>query len=65
MKVSLLFTKFTNLRENNSRMLRIKKVKFYMNPDIWEDFQTFISVALIPWNATDIKDRVKIRSNKF
>ena len=51
-------------------MLRIKKVKFsgycfYMNPDIWEDFQTFISVPLIPWNAMDIKDRVKIRSNKF
>ena len=44
--MSLLFKKFTN-----SRIHRIKKAKFsgyffYMNRNIWEDFQMCISVPL-------------------
>ena len=45
LKISLLFKKLTNLDTyNNSRILRIKNAKFsgycfYMNTNIYEDFQ--------------------------
>ena len=51
LKSSLLFRKTTTSRVNNSRILRIKNAKFsgycfYMNLNIWWDFQICISVPL-------------------
>ena len=51
LKISLLFKKNKILRVNNSRILTIKNAKFsgyhfYMNLNIWEVFQSRISVPL-------------------
>ena len=51
LRISLLFKKIQTLRENNSRILRIQNAKFlgshfYMNTNIWGDFQICISVPL-------------------
>ena len=51
LKISLIFKKFTNLRANNLRILRIKNAKlsgycFYMNANIYRDLQICISVPL-------------------
>ena len=51
LKISRLFKKFTNFTANNSRIRRIKNAKlseycFYMNTDIYGDFQICISVPL-------------------
>ena len=51
LKISLLFIKIQTLRVNNSRILTIKNAKFsgcyfYMNPNIWGEFQICISVPL-------------------
>ena len=51
LKVSLLFNKFTNFMKNNSRILKIKNVKFsgycfYMDTCIERDFKICISVPL-------------------
>ena len=50
--ISLLFKKFTNFTENNSRILRNENAKFsgyciYINTGIYGDFQICISVSLI------------------
>ena len=52
LKSSLLFKKIQTLRVNNSWILRILNAKFsgyyfYMNINIWRDFQICISVSLI------------------
>ena len=52
LKSSLLLKKFTNFTVNNSRILRIKNVKFsgycfHLNTNIYRDFQICISVPLI------------------
>ena len=49
LKIRLLFNHLQTLRVNNSRILRIKDVKFsgyciYLNTNIWVDFQICISV---------------------
>ena len=51
LKISLLYENLQNSREDNSRILRIKNVKFsgdcfYMNTNIYGDFQIFIRVPL-------------------
>ena len=51
LKISLLFKKNKILRVNNSRVITIKNTKFsgyyfYMNLNIWVDFQFCISVSL-------------------
>ena len=51
LKTSLLFKKLQTSRVNNSRILRIKNAKFsgycfYMNRNIYGDFQICISVPL-------------------
>ena len=51
LKISLLFLKNTTLRVSNPRIITIKNVKlsghyFYMNLNIWGDFQICISVPL-------------------
>ena len=51
LKISLLFKKFTNFTGNNSRFLRIKNANFsrygfYMNTNIYWDFQICISAPL-------------------
>ena len=52
LKSSLLLKKLTNFTVNNSKILRIKTVKFsgycfYMNTNMYGDFQICISVPLI------------------
>ena len=51
LKISLLFKKNTDLWVNNLKILMIKNAKllgcyFYMNLNIWADFQICISVPL-------------------
>ena len=51
LKISLLFKKIQTLRLNNSRILTIKNAKFsgyhfYINLNIYADFQIYISVPL-------------------
>ena len=51
LKISLLFKKFTNFTGNNSRFLRIKNANFsrycfYINTNIYWDFQICVSVLL-------------------
>ena len=51
LKSSLLFKKNITLRKNNSRILTIQNAKFsgydfYMNTNLWRDFQICISVPL-------------------
>ena len=51
LKSSLFFKKNTNFRVNNSSILTIKNVKFsgsyfYMNTNVWGDFQICISESL-------------------
>ena len=56
LKINLLFKKNTDLRVNNSRILRIKNAKlseyyFYKNLNLWGDFQICISVPLIQYKS--------------
>ena len=51
LKISLLFKKNTDFTVNNSKILRVKNAKFlwycfYVNFNIWGDFQICISVPL-------------------
>ena len=51
LKISLLFKKFTDFTANKSRIRRIWNAKFsgycfYMNANIFGDFQIYISVTL-------------------
>ena len=51
LKISLLLKKFTKLRTNNSRIVRIKNAKFseyflYINTNIQGNFRLHISVPL-------------------
>ena len=51
LKISLLFTKYTNFTVNSSRNLAIENAIFsgyyiYMNLNIWGDFQICISVLV-------------------
>ena len=51
LKISLLFKKFTILRANDSRIIRIKNAKFlgyyfHTNTNVLRDFQICISVPL-------------------
>ena len=55
LKINLLFKKNADFTVNNSSILRIKNAKlsgyyFYMNFNIWEDFQICISVPLTSSN---------------
>ena len=49
-KVAYFLRKIQTLRANNSRILKIKNAKFsgyfYMNKNIWRDFQICISIPL-------------------
>ena len=52
LKINLLFKKLETSLANNSRILRIKNAKFsgycfYMNTNIYGDFQISVSVPLI------------------
>ena len=65
LKISLLFKKKTNFRGNNSRILTVKNAKFsghyfYMNSNIWCDFQICITVPLtLKISVTNFQDFIR------
>ena len=68
LKISILFKKKQTLRVSNSRILRIKNAKlsgcyFYMNLNMWGDFQICINVPLLRQSAlpTDVKKKCIMR----
>ena len=67
LNISLLFKKFANFTDKNSRILRIKNAEssgycFYMNMNVWGDFLICISVPLTSKSATAV-DTNRIKSS--
>ena len=70
LKISLLFKKFTNFTRNNSIIIRIKNAKFsdycfYMNTNIYGNFQICISVPLRNIYCTFKKNYLHIKKTEI